>query len=516
MRKIVAVLLATLMIVGMGMMAVFAQTVTYTGSGSTKDGSITVLNAAKGEEYQIYKLFDATLGTSGAIAYYGKIPDGLKTWFGYTSSGSGYVQYIGESGTELPSDARDAIATWAKTATPMFTEATVSDGSALKFAGLPYGYYVVTTTQGEAIISVDSANPDQVIHDKNSTTVTVKKEVENDSYSIGDTITYTATFHTTNYIGAGEEAQQVTKYVIKDTLPDFLSDVKITSLKINAPSQSGTGAELADLSADYKQFTNKQIEIPWADPDGSGSYKSKYMNGAVITITYTAVLTQVVKYSDDNKNTVSIEPYGGSGSGSIIPHDDSGTWQDSAVIRTYGAALKKVDENSGTLAGAIFEIANLIVEKLSNGVYRVVSVGSGTATVEVNDDGMLYILGLASGTELTVKETKAPEGYNLLTETFTLTPQPLTTMYRESSGSWYKDADGNVTTSSGSGVVRMSGSDDYTVLKPNAMPIVNEKGTLLPSTGGIGTTIFYIVGGLLAVGAGVVLVAKKRMGKVED
>ena len=46
--------------------------------------------------------------------------------------------------------------------------------------------------------------------------------------------------------------------------------------------------------------------------------------------------------------------------------------------------------------------------------------------------------------------------------------------------------------------------------------ILNQSGTELPSTGGIGTTIFYIVGGLLAVGAGVVLVTKKRMGKVDD
>ena len=90
---------------------------------------------------------------------------------------------------------RAALKEWVKTATESVY--AVSDGSALNFKGLDYGYYVVTTTQGEQAISVDSTMPDVTIVDKNSSTPSnLEKKVDNGNVNIGDTVTYTAVSYT--------------------------------------------------------------------------------------------------------------------------------------------------------------------------------------------------------------------------------------------------------------------------------------------------------------------------------
>ena len=159
--KILAQLVAVFMLVGS--MAALAQTVHGT-EVEANTGSITIENAAKGETYTIYKLFDATIGEGDAIAYKipeGDIPSTLKTYFEETSTGSGYLKATAaakkENG-EMSDGLKAALDAWAKTATA--TKNAVSDGSALTFDQLELGYYVVTTSQGQQAISVDSTQPD--------------------------------------------------------------------------------------------------------------------------------------------------------------------------------------------------------------------------------------------------------------------------------------------------------------------------------------------------------------------
>jgi LPXTG-motif cell wall-anchored protein len=104
----------------------------------------------------------------------------------------------------------------------------------------------------------------------------------------------------------------------------------------------------------------------------------------------------------------------------------------------------------------------------------------------VGEDGILRFEGLKSG-EYTITEIKAPEGYNMLTEELKVT----ISWDEESKDFTYVGAVDN------NGVARIT--------------IVNQAGSELPSTGGVGTTVFYVVGGILLLAAVVLLVTKKRM-----
>ncbi|MDO5138185.1 MAG: LPXTG cell wall anchor domain-containing protein, partial [Oscillospiraceae bacterium] len=200
--------------------------------------------------------------------------------------------------------------------------------------------------------------------------------------------------------------------------------------------------------------------------------------------------------------------------------DDDKPWsepfKDDAEITTYAAALKKTDgSTSGTgLAGAKFKFAGLKATKDEDGVYTVVTTTceEGEETeLEVDANGMLYIIGLASDASLTGEETQAPNGYNKLTGTVTVTPQDMEHAIYTTSGTIYYDAQGNVSSTEVKEEYNKTVTKNLSDLDAGAVTVVNEKGTELPSTGGIGTTIFYVIGTILVLGAGVVLITRRRM-----
>ena len=529
-----ALIIAVAMVMAMSVTA-FAATQTKALSPADADNAtITINNPAKGETYELYKLFDATVSEDGSqISYQGTVPDGLENFFeadaqGYIHPKSSIADEVDAEGnivkTKMTDELKAALEAWAENAEAITSE--VSDGKeALAFTGLPYGYYVVTTThtpdaaEGEtakALITVDSTQPDASIYDKNVNEPSASKEADKETYSIGDTITFTATFDTTNYMGEGEDSKQVVDYVIEDTLPPYLSDVTVTKITIGTTDFEGDTVNVTNFPGVTTFGTNKTFTIPWADKDTSvtpNKFTSKYAQGSQIVITYTATLTSTTNINAADTNTVSITPEVDNDNGDKTPWDES--WDDSAEITTYAAAIHKVDENGEDLAGAQFTIAGLTVENVSAGVYRVVSYNADSTTasavMDTDDDGKLYILGLASDVSLTVTEYKAPDGYNKLTETKTLTPQVLETTLYEASGTRKYDADGNLleeTATSGTSTTVQRNLDDLDV---NALEIENKKGAVLPSTGGIGTTIFYVVGAILVIGAGVVLITRRRM-----
>lgn len=551
MKKMMAVLVAMVMTLAMGVTA-FAQTKALEPADAD-NASITINNPAKGETYKIYKLFDATVA-GDKIAYQStaNIPESLKEFFEKDTSNN--VTLKGEETTEMSEDLKAALEAWAtgEGVTPI-SEA-VSDGSKLEFTGLPYGYYVVITTnttgsgaEAKSAITVTSTQPDASIFDKNVNKPSADKTVEKESYSIGDTVKYTAKFDTTNYMGEGENSKQVINYLIEDTLPEFLSDATVTKITIGGEeylvedkvpqftehAHSDTCKKDAEgkYACGYDQ--KKGIMIPWATPvlneDGTvASYTSLYAQGAQIVVTYEATLTSTTNINAADTNTVSIRPFvdnGGSTPNGGDPWDEK--WEDDVVITTYAAAIKKVDKDTGeALTGAKFTIAGLVVEPVvengveQKGVYKVVSYKPDDATVvptemETNDKGILYIVGLEKDLTLTLTETIAPDGYNKLTEPVELSNvvQVLEETIYETSGERYYDEKGNLVEENTTESTVKTVEKNLTDLDPAAVEVENGKGSLLPSTGGIGTTIFYIVGAVLVIGAAILLVTKKRMSK---
>ena len=126
-------------------------------------------------------------------------------------------------------------------------------------------------------------------------------------------------------------------------------------------------------------------------------------------------------------------------------------------------------------------------------------------------DGKVYIIGLAADVTLTGTETVAPDGYNKLTETFEVPAQVLEKEVITTTGTRYYDADGNLVAEESSTTTSKEVTKNLSDLDATGVEVVNNAGAELPSTGGIGTTIFYIIGAILVIGIGVVLVTRRRM-----
>lgn len=529
MRRFFALLIAMIMVLGMMSTAFAAKG----DSISVTKGTITVKNAAKGETYKIYKIFDATIskvegegGTADSVAYIytGTLPSTLANAF-EKIDGTDYVKVIdGKSDDDVITAVKAYMATLDESEA---VASKVADGTPVVFDSLDFGYYGVTTSLGAAV-TIDSANPDATIFDKNPIIPTAEKTVEHTSYSIGDTVKYTGTFDTTNFLGEGADSKQVTKYKVSDTLPAFLSDVKITSVKIL--NKDGT-ATIEDLTSKYSAGgfgDDKTIFIQWSSYDAAtATWTSLYPQGAIIEIKYEATLTDVTNIGENDTNTITIRPYVEAPEGDDDDDDDDDDdkpwdeeWHKDQVIKTYAAALKKVDgsaSGAAGLAGAKFKFAGLKATKGEDGVYTVTEYdpqGSldDATELEVDAQGMLYIVGLAADVTLTGEETEAPNGYNKLTGSVELSPQVMDIAIYKKDGYRKYDGKGNIIEES------ETEKQDYVQVTKNlseldaaAVKVINEKGTELPSTGGIGTTIFYVIGAILVLGSGVLLVTRRRV-----
>lgn len=498
-RKLTSLLLALVMVFALAVTA-FAQDETVTGG----NGSITISNAAKGETYTIYKLFDATVNADGSsIAYTGKIPESLKTYF--TADKNGYISATpkAKDGENMSEGLKTALKTWTADATAAAT--AESDGSALTFKGLAFGYYVVTTTQGDMLISVDSTMPSVTIVDKNSSAPKdLTKTASEDDVYIGDTVTYTVRFKTSNYYGAGKDAKEILSYTIEDTLPDFLSNVKVTSIIVDNDGKDTTTNDQATVTA---QFTDKKIVIDWYDEAGN---KFLYNNGATVTITYTAVVTEKADIDgkgNTNKVTVTWTTKGGT-----EPGPDKVDTEE--TIFTYAIALKKVSDKGKNLPGAVFEFPFYVqTTPDANGAYIYAGTTPGadlTNQITTPDSGVIVVKGVKSGT-YEIKEVTAPAGYNKLTAPVTV--EAVKTSQTSTHTTVYLDENGNITNTETDKTTRVN--VDIDTIAATAVVVVNKAGTELPSTGGMGTTIFYVLGAVLVVGAGVLLVTKKRMSQSE-
>lgn len=471
MKKLASIALALVMTLALALPAFAAE----------GEGTITITNAAKGATYEFYQLFTATVNDADkkegdpGIAYKGDIPAGLEAYFqkdsfGQVTAKEKPVDYD-ESVKSFDQARTEALKTWAEGRTPDRTVPN-TDGGALTVT-VPYGYYVImSNVGGGSAITVDSTNPNASVTDKNTTTTPVwpadGKTVNGTVFEMGKTATYTVTLKTVNWVpgeNTGDAAVKVTEYTISDDFADgALTGVNVTSIVI--------GNEVP-ITGEDAQFKNGTITLPWVDDAG----ESLHENGVDIVITYTATVSGTGKM----ENTVSAT-YKTDGDPIPVPNNPKADVYNSTIVVNKYTGDNKDDANK-KLAGAKFTLSKTVVEndvpvtkyyKLDNNV--VTWVDEANAQVFVTDsNGAVNITGLADGT-YSLTETEAPAGYNKLM---------------------------------GSKEITVNAADGEHIVSYTA-DVQNNIGSELPSTGGIGTTIFTVVGGLLMVGAAVLFITKKR------
>lgn len=332
------------------------------------------------------------------------------------------------------------------------------------------GYYFVDSSLG-ALCILKTATEKIAVTEKNEKpdiekTVGEKEETVG-TYDVGDSVPFTLT------VKAGGNA--ATTYVVHDTMTDGLS-LNADSFQIKDPS-----GKLID-SKYYTITTTGLNDSCTFEIEFKQAYTANLAKGAEIVITYTATLTQEAVHTvpgDSNKvkltfgNTSTVEKEVKVYTGSIIIDK-----------RAEGEEGKK-------LSGAKFVLKN------DDGKYYcwtndqvdwVDSYKNGEGFVDgcvltTDDNGYAEFKGLKAGTYKLV-EIEAPQGYNLLADEIRVT-------------------------------VFVNDEDGKPAYVHHTETVINQSGNLLPSTGGIGTTIFYIVGGLLVITAGVLLITKKRMNRAE-
>jgi len=200
---------------------------------------------------------------------------------------------------------------------------------------------------------------------------------------------------------------------------------------------------------------------------------------------------------------------------------------DEATVYTFALAWVKTDEKGNQLAGAKFQLP-FYVKTAKDGdtyVYGGTEAGDGLTNevVTTATDAIITIKGVEQGV-YSITETEAPEGYNKLAEPFNVeakksgngvTTKTKTTIYLDEKGNVVKEETSTTTEYNtdkdtySNETATGDAKDRVPVYQFD--PIVNQKGTELPSTGGIGTTIFYVMGSILVICAGVVLVTRRRM-----
>ena len=465
-RRLLSVLVMAVTIVGMSM-TVFAQEDVVKGGS----GSLTIANASKGVVYSVYKVFDAKVNADGTSVAYTKKNLADNPYFEKDSAGNVFTKeeaYRPESKEQLSEGAIE----WIKKNSTEISSVT-SDGSILKFTGLPYGYYYVTSTLKDGgMIMVTSVAKDAQIVDKNSKepqwtpgddgnaggksiVLDDGKQVKENNVSIGETVHFRLQINTSNYVAD----KQIKEFIIEDTLPTGFDAAKITSVMIEEEP--------------LEQFENTTfpVTIPWAADEGENGWKNLYDTGAKITIDYTAVLNdKAVIDGEGNKNSARFswnytteEP----GKSSI---------EDSTTTDTYAVVIQKVNEKGVALTGVEFEVPFPVQAEEESGVYTVKGGQTGTG--------------------------------NKRTESFLVSAEKIRATRTDAST--YLDENGNVTESETGTKVTYTNEDFAAKVKV----VVNKSGKLLPGTGGTGEMIFTVSGVLIAIVAGVVLLNTKRRKRI--
>ncbi len=477
-RKLIMGLLVSIMVLGMGVAAYAAS------------GSITITGAVENQEYKAYRVFDyfpADEASPDAGGVY-KLASEFSGFQSYAYEGVsmsslftvGDNGIIDTSGLTSEADAKvfgKAALAYAEAngIGPAYTTIATKDGDAT-FENTEYGYYVLNSSLG-SVIAVNTTTPNAELKEKNEVpgldkTITgatnealIYEDLTDADHQIGDTVEFTVEA-VLKKGGLG--------YVIHDCVTKGLTLNPVTDANITfEPSDDGITTSIDNT---YTEDGKKGFEV---------TFDGEPQQDTTVKIVYTAVINEEAVVSPSQEINKAQILYGREGKG--VPKETR--------HKTYPIAIRKTAVGADKLLkDAKFEIyreldnSQVKLTKVSDTKYRVDPDGTTTEIVTVEADNIV-IEGLAPEKYVLV-ETQAPVGYNLLESEVAVGSKT------------YKHAQEVV-------VSKNSTSEAIQVEK-----VEDGTGLTLPSTGGIGTTIFYIVGGILIV-AGIAYFIVRRKADAE-
>ena len=507
--------------------------------------------------YVVYQIFTGTVSSDGTT-----ISD---VEFGGGVDSSALLNALGLSETATATDAAEAMSDLSASE---IAEILAKDGVLATSSGtlssnntsltVAEGYYYAketdtsTSSTGDILLYVDG---EETISPKLGTP-SVEKKIQEDDRTIsstGETIGTDAASDGWND-AADYSIGDTVPFVIYGSMPDNIDSYDHYYYKFTDTLGAGFVApDERDITVyvDNYDVTSQAAITITANDDGSTTITIEFKDikaltdtnsdpisidaSTIVKVSYSAVLdTDAVIGEDGNINGVYLTystdtSYDGNGVEEDDDDDDGDSTSDSewdgVVAFTYTLDNTKVDEDGETLTGAEFVLYYLDGETKYYVVVEDNIVTSWTTNIDeatvLGKDGSFEIKGLDSGTYY-ISETKAPDGYNSLTGDIEVVItadgyETVTTTYIgiNNTGDWEYNAD---TGKEAYGTVTATytlADDTIDVTEETSgtfsASIVNSKGSVLPTTGGIGTTIFYVAGGVLVAGAAVLLVTRRRM-----
>ena len=490
-KKAISILLTLLMVVGMMSTFAFADTRT-----------ITITNAVKGEVYYAYKIFDATFSN---VDVNGQLTNESKGSYTIRTTDAFYNDITSEAGKALFTLSDKPISNGAYIVTinsGVTTDAitdffkNVKEGKSTTYrsqpaisgtttiSGLPDGYYFVSTAIGTVLTLTNAANVSIV--DKNDrnpggetdgkSIVTVNNKgkeilIDKTSVEVGDEVNFRLKLTTSDYKTVNGTTERINSYTLSDILPQGMQLASVPEVSIDEKLESSATVKSYDgkdvggvlNSTNLASAKGFQVYVPWTNNDG-GKH--------IITVNYKVVITEA-----NSKITNRAE----------FEANDSTIKEPTAEVYTYKFSINKYKNSvaeGNELAGAKFKIYTTetggVAMKFkydeATNTYTVTKDEDGSEEIDMSTKTSVIIAGVKNGTYY-LEETQAPSGCNALTE-------------RQSV------------------IINNGDKENSNVQVEN---VINNEGSLLPSTGGIGTTIFYLIGAILVIGAGVVFVTRRRM-----
>ena len=460
--------------------------------------SLTLNKAVKGHTYEAYQILSGDLSADKATLSNIKWGEGIKAE-GQTALGgdaAGYAKKLADMGnnsSELKEQAQIIGANLASASGSV----TVTDPDAKNvISNLKPGYYLIkdkddslqgqesytefilhVTDDVDANVKADVPSVEKKVKDTNDTTGETTGWQDSADYDIGDDVPFQLTATLANNI----ESYKTYSLKFNDTLSKGLDYNNDAVIKLGDKDVTDRFTPSYDATAKTLTFTCDDIL----------AFGAK--NSDKIVVEYTAKLNENAEIgAAGNPNTVYLDFSNNPNNGG--EGDRGKTPEDKVIVFTYKLTVNKVDKENKPLTGAEFSLFKKV-----NGKDELVEVKKILST---NAEGTVFgFTGLDDGTYV-LRETKTPDGYNSIEDqTFTISAK-----HDENSD------DPKLTELTGD-VASGSIIDLGVMLEKGELStdVVNNKGSVLPSTGGAGRVAIYVIGAILVLGGGIVLVTKKRV-----